>query len=433
MRRTLRRTQLHLAVLALLFSGAAFAQAQIYPIYAHTASGHYYPMAYAVDGNPWTYWLAGAGAPQWIQIDLGAEKKLSKIELLTAQTPAGYTVHEIHGRAASGAWVSYFGAFSQYTYDNQWLSMPITSSIPVRYLFIYTTSSPSWVAWREVKVFEAVPAFIENWTTRPCITKIGASSDVFSPANFTDYVPDPSACTSTGNRYYITPQSIAYSTYSICGAESEPETRRNCTAVTGTNELKLRGTNTTGTFSTSLEGIALISEKQFSSSDHLIITTSAYFVCTSTKVVNNKYEACFLGIGLYNGEGDYKNVMLYHSENQILTTLGYSKMELEGGVLKRKEYWEPPIRRPIQSASPAAEPPDDPTREIKLQLEFNPATNETIVHVNGLEVAKTTAPGGFSGNPRLAIHVSSSGPAISGQPDVTSAVRLKPIIVEKRN
>ena len=59
-----------------------------------------------------TLWNAGAGPTQWIQVDLEGTYDVMRVRLIVAQDPAGRAV-----RAGE------------------------------------TTTSPSWVAWKEIQVF----------------------------------------------------------------------------------------------------------------------------------------------------------------------------------------------------------------------------------------------------------------------------------------
>ncbi len=63
------------------------------------------PPALAIVGNPETWWSAGTGAPQWIEIDLGRETDIRQIRLTPSQYPNGQTVHSVLGRGESGSLV----------------------------------------------------------------------------------------------------------------------------------------------------------------------------------------------------------------------------------------------------------------------------------------------------------------------------------------
>ncbi|HSV53283.1 MAG TPA: discoidin domain-containing protein [Burkholderiaceae bacterium] len=148
---------LKLAMLLALWSGASFAQTlvEIRPITAGNASGALSSPQYMVDGDPNTLWNSGGPPTQWIDIDLQRDRQVMQIHLLTAQAPNGPTNHNVYGRTQAGQWVG-LGILSGYTSDNQWLTLEVPPSIPIRYVIVQTTGGPSWVAWREIKVFEGL-------------------------------------------------------------------------------------------------------------------------------------------------------------------------------------------------------------------------------------------------------------------------------------
>src|ERR1700745_3444062 len=87
-----------------LLAWTACATAQIHPVYYWT-SGTWAPSfgpENAFDGSLVNYWNAGGAAPQWIQVDLGADYRLGKIRLLTEQVPDGITTHAVWGRDSAG-------------------------------------------------------------------------------------------------------------------------------------------------------------------------------------------------------------------------------------------------------------------------------------------------------------------------------------------
>jgi hypothetical protein len=111
----------------------------------------------AVDGNPETWWSAGAGAPQWIEVDLGAVYNIQSIRLLTSQSSSGLTVHKVRGKGA-GVLDTYvlLLTFEGLTTDAQALSYTPAQPWPgIRYLRIETLESPSWVGWREIEIIDA--------------------------------------------------------------------------------------------------------------------------------------------------------------------------------------------------------------------------------------------------------------------------------------
>lgn len=138
-----------------MFAAGASAQSPgvLLPISITNASGNVADMTKAADGNPNTIWNSGAGPTQWIDIDLGSERMFSTLRMLPSQNPAGSTTHHIWGRNDAGQWFN-FGGFSGYTQDNNWIEFNNLQEIPVRTIILETTSSPSWVAWREFQVLD---------------------------------------------------------------------------------------------------------------------------------------------------------------------------------------------------------------------------------------------------------------------------------------
>jgi hypothetical protein len=115
------------------------------------------PGSMAVDGNPGSWWGAGAFAPQWIEVDLGAAHNIREIRLIPSQSPAGVTVHRVMGKGpgTDGAYVL-LHAFQGATQDGEALAYsPSQPWQDIRYIRVQTVSSPSWVAWREVQVIDA--------------------------------------------------------------------------------------------------------------------------------------------------------------------------------------------------------------------------------------------------------------------------------------
>jgi hypothetical protein len=108
--------------------------------------------SYINDENTNTYWGSGEPAPQWVEVDLGEEMTISEIRLLTSQSPAGNTVHEIRVRGSDTAYET-VRRIEGFTEDLQWLTFsPETPLENIQYIWIYTLSSPSWVGWREIEV-----------------------------------------------------------------------------------------------------------------------------------------------------------------------------------------------------------------------------------------------------------------------------------------
>lgn len=111
------------------------------------------PAENAVDGTG-EQWGSGGDAPQWLELDLGEVTEVGSLRLTVAQFPEGATVHKVYGGETSppGALLH---TFSGETAEGDELVHDFATPPAVRYLRILTTSSPSWVSWREVEVFAA--------------------------------------------------------------------------------------------------------------------------------------------------------------------------------------------------------------------------------------------------------------------------------------
>ncbi|WP_375767161.1 discoidin domain-containing protein [Archangium gephyra] len=149
---------------ALIFFGlpvsTAGAQVPLTP-YGVAASSSYSgaPPQAAVDGSPYTAWSSGvfASAQPFLQIDLGGEFALDRLELLVSQYPSGSTSHRMVGY--TNQWVTVdLGTYNGFTAEGMLLSHKIYNRTPVRYIRVVTTASPSWVAWAEVRAYRYVPA-----------------------------------------------------------------------------------------------------------------------------------------------------------------------------------------------------------------------------------------------------------------------------------
>ena len=107
----------------------------------------------AIDGDLETMWSAGELPVQWFSIILDDFYLVDRIELVIAQSPAGPTTHDIWLGNGSGTQSLYKRLVDVHTEDGQLLDVVID---PPRYaseVLIRTLDNPSWVAWREVRVF----------------------------------------------------------------------------------------------------------------------------------------------------------------------------------------------------------------------------------------------------------------------------------------
>jgi hypothetical protein len=110
------------------------------------------PPEAAFDGDLASLWSAGSHPVQWIEVDFGKAVDVGSLELVVSQYPAGLAEHRLIGRAEDGT-ETQLGAFREVTEDGQILSLaPFQPFRDVRVLRIETVESPSWVAWREIRL-----------------------------------------------------------------------------------------------------------------------------------------------------------------------------------------------------------------------------------------------------------------------------------------
>ena len=131
------------------------------PSYNVAASGEVVPSSgqetaqLAVDGDLESLWNSGRIPLGWIQIALDGQYLVNKVEMVVAQTPPGPTSHELWLGDGSGTRALYARLSNQHTEDGQTLAVPIDPPRSINEVYIRTVQSPSWVAWREIRVFGA--------------------------------------------------------------------------------------------------------------------------------------------------------------------------------------------------------------------------------------------------------------------------------------
>jgi hypothetical protein len=97
-------------------------------------------------------WWGSNYAPQWIEVDLGRPVTIRSIEVVVAQNPAGDTIHVIRGRDSNGQ-PKLLKVVARYTADNDVIR--IKPQRPWRWIGavrVTTIESPSWVAWKEIRI-----------------------------------------------------------------------------------------------------------------------------------------------------------------------------------------------------------------------------------------------------------------------------------------
>lgn len=107
----------------------------------------------AIDDDPSTVWSAQQPAPQWFSVALDDLYLVNRIQLEVTQAPAGPTSHEIWLGNGSGTRTLFASLRRVHTDDGQLLDIELSPPLAVDEVFVLTLDSPSWVAWREVKVF----------------------------------------------------------------------------------------------------------------------------------------------------------------------------------------------------------------------------------------------------------------------------------------
>lgn len=107
----------------------------------------------AFDGDEETMWSAGGAPSHWIQVLLDNTYTVDKIELVVTQSPAGPTTHEVWLENGSGVWTLHTRFADLFTEDGQTLELPISPPREIEQALVLTRDSPSWVAWRDIKVF----------------------------------------------------------------------------------------------------------------------------------------------------------------------------------------------------------------------------------------------------------------------------------------
>lgn len=113
------------------------------------------PPELAVDEDESTAWLSGSDAPQWIEVDLGGPRRIGEVRLLVAQSPAGLTTHRLRAGAPNSSQREVAHEFTGPTADGDWLVFQPPQPLEnIQFLRVETIASRSWVAWKEIQVFE---------------------------------------------------------------------------------------------------------------------------------------------------------------------------------------------------------------------------------------------------------------------------------------
>ena len=112
-----------------------------------------------LDGNYATSWSAESFAPVWIQVDLGRAFPVSKVRLRANMFPNGYAVQKLYAGSEAGS-LTLKQTVGRWTANGDWIEFAWPGSEKsmgtVRYIRVETVSSPSWVSWSEVEVYQGL-------------------------------------------------------------------------------------------------------------------------------------------------------------------------------------------------------------------------------------------------------------------------------------
>lgn len=111
----------------------------------------------ALDGDPETSWSSLRHPLQTFTVALDQPYLVDRVELIVAQAPAGQTSHALWLGDPTGVHVLYKQLRGILTKDGQKLEIDIDPPRLVSEVRIVTVEGPSWVAWREVRVFGIAP------------------------------------------------------------------------------------------------------------------------------------------------------------------------------------------------------------------------------------------------------------------------------------
>ncbi len=139
----------------------------------------------AIDGDPDTIWNSHQFAPQWFAVQLDDSYLVNRIQLVVTQTPAGPTTHEVWLLDDSGLGTLYKRFRNIYTEDGQTLDVLVDPPRKINEVFVFTVQSPSWVAWREVRVFGTLSGDADGEEERPGIELVPVATGMVMPVQVT--------------------------------------------------------------------------------------------------------------------------------------------------------------------------------------------------------------------------------------------------------
>lgn len=148
---------LGIMIVLVLLAGASAARAQNLAFGRPVTASSVFPgwlAEYAVDADTVdTGWNAGNYGPAWIEIDLGTDVHIDRVEGLAAVSPPASFRHSVSGRTSAGATYNlavYVGSAS----NHDRVVIPCAAEPPaVRFVRVSSESQLSWIAWWDLRVF----------------------------------------------------------------------------------------------------------------------------------------------------------------------------------------------------------------------------------------------------------------------------------------
>lgn len=149
----------------------------------------------AIDGDAETIWQSGAFPIQEIVITLNDLYRTSEIdgfELVVAQSSVGRTTHQIWIEDEAGKIHGHTTELTSLTRDRQvlivrWDQTSVGDAEGIRRVFVRTVSGPSWVGWREIRIFEKLPP--PRSTMTPTRTSTPTASSTLCPVGVCTATP----------------------------------------------------------------------------------------------------------------------------------------------------------------------------------------------------------------------------------------------------
>jgi hypothetical protein len=217
------------------------AGSRVFPRSIEASSDSAAPRFGAFDEDETTIWNSG-GFPnpdQWIEADFAGSTHLTRIQLDVAQQPNGPTVHTLQGLLQDGTWFT-LGTFSGWTTDGQQLTW--TGSADVIAVAVTTTTSPSWVAWKEIAFYDEATVSCSQPTSYPLSITVdnGGCGSIPLQLNGT-YVSSVDAGGATGwgtATFPAAPTLPAGATAEVTYAPTQPST---CNCSTHPNNFPYHG------------------------------------------------------------------------------------------------------------------------------------------------------------------------------------------------